>query len=335
MGSFVEILKFIEDIRIHKALIDQHKYYESHVRAFWNNAHYVEDDKTIQLALKMKDENEKDIDVAVKITVGDIRRVLDLKDKDKDSIHVPEKLCKGLWFRKGGYDESAHYIMKIITCLILNRSYNISQMIFNHMLDNIKGERSLQYPRFVQMLLDDQIPNLSKAGDDELVLDHMDTETLKRLDVYRGIEKGKMPKFRKKFAAIEKSDYQAPEDDKWRHDNSDYGTETKKMKLFEPKKTRWWVKKHDKKKKSDDHENFSDEIENIIVDQDASKVAEKAGGEKSGKNIEVVKETLVEGEIHTDSSETESEIDVTQIAPTTYVSGKIKLKGPSSKKERF
>ncbi|KAJ0467212.1 hypothetical protein HanIR_Chr14g0682831 [Helianthus annuus] len=76
MSSFVEILKFIEDSRIHKALTDQHKCYESHVRAFWNSAHYVEDDKAIHSTVKMKDDNNKDIDVAVKITVEDIRRVL-------------------------------------------------------------------------------------------------------------------------------------------------------------------------------------------------------------------------------------------------------------------
>ncbi|KAJ0467213.1 hypothetical protein HanIR_Chr14g0682841 [Helianthus annuus] len=174
-----------------------------------------------------------------------------------DQAYVKSKLSKpykflvhsvihALGHRKGGYDESADYIMNIITCLILNRPYNISQMIFNHMLGNMNGERFLQYPRFVQMLLDDQIPNLPKIDDDELVLEHMDNETLKRLDVYEGIEKGKEPKFRKKFAAIEKSDYQAPADDKWRHDDSDSGSETEKMKLFEPKKTRW-VMKDDKK----------------------------------------------------------------------------------------
>ncbi|KAJ0765543.1 putative transcription factor BREVIS RADIX domain-containing protein [Helianthus annuus] len=173
--------------------------------------------------------------------------------------------------------------------------------------------------------------------------------SLKRLDVYKGVEKGKEPKFRKKFAAIEKLDYQAPADDKWRHDNSDSGTETEKMQPFEPKKTRWWVKTDDKKKKrtpkaatpkagpkralkkkkspphlvdepddvppenidvnvaGGDHEIFLDEIENIIADQDALKVAEKAGGEKGGKNIEAMKETLVEGDVHTDSSDTESD----------------------------
>ncbi|KAJ0826850.1 hypothetical protein HanRHA438_Chr17g0818921 [Helianthus annuus] len=264
--------------------------------------------------------------------------------------------------------------MDIITCLILNRPYNISQMIFNHMLDNIKGERFLQYPRFVQMLLDDQIPNLPKANDDKL--DHMDNETLKRLDVYRGVEKGKKPELRRKFAAIEKLDYQALADDKWRHDNSDSETETEKMKLFDLKKTKWWVKPHGKKKKKtpstrtpkattpkaapkrapkkrkspphqidepnevplenvnvegDDVEMTVDEFENIATAQDARN-AEIAGGVKSGKNIEAVKETQVEGEMYTDSGEIESDIDLTQIAPTTAVSGKIRLKGPSRKK---
>ncbi|MFS7911137.1 hypothetical protein Hanom_Chr02g00114501 [Helianthus anomalus] len=42
---------------------------------------------------------------------------------------------------------------------------------------------------------------------------------------------------------------------------------------------------------------------------------------------------LKEGVVHMDSSETKSEIDVTQLSPTTYVSGKIKIKGPSRKKK--
>ncbi|MFS8021211.1 hypothetical protein Hanom_Chr16g01424791 [Helianthus anomalus] len=151
-----------------------------------------------------------------------------------------------LGHRKGAYDESPDYIMNIITCLILNRPYNISQVIFNHILDNIKGEKYVQYPRFVQMLLDDQIQNLPKADSDELKLEHMDSETLKRLDVYRGVKKGDEPKFREKFAAIKKADNEAPEDDKWRHYNCDSDDETKKMEPLVLKKTRWWVKKDEK-----------------------------------------------------------------------------------------
>ncbi|MFS7947959.1 hypothetical protein Hanom_Chr06g00554301 [Helianthus anomalus] len=104
------------------------------------------------------------------------------QDYAKSMLSKPYKflvhsVIHALGHRKGGYDESTDYIMNIITCLILNRPYNISQMIFNHMLDNFKSERFLQYPRFVKMLLVDQIPKLPKADDDELELDHMDNET--------------------------------------------------------------------------------------------------------------------------------------------------------------
>ncbi|KAJ0501613.1 hypothetical protein HanHA300_Chr11g0402701 [Helianthus annuus] len=245
---------------------------------------------------------------------------------------------------KGAYDESVDYIMNIITCLILNRPYNISQVIFNHMLDNIKGECFLQCPRFVHMLLNDQIPNLLKVDGDELKLIHMDNETLKRLDVYRGIEEGKEPKFRKKFAAIEKADYQALEDDKWRHDNSGSDDETKKMEQFVPKKTRWWVKKDEKQKKETPTPRTPKAVTPKaapkkkkspphLVDEPDANVEAAAGGEKSGKNIEAMKETLVKGEVHSDSSETESDIEVTKMAPTSYVSGKFRMKGPSRKKK--
>ncbi|MFS8002287.1 hypothetical protein Hanom_Chr13g01200371 [Helianthus anomalus] len=134
-----EVFKFLKDRRICKALTEKHKCYGSHVRTFWSAAHYVED--------------EKDVDIPVKITVGDVNRVLDLKDKDEDPIIGSERLCKGLWMRmgyagfindpaytkskfsrpykflvhcvihalghrKGAYDESPDYIMSTITCLM-------------------------------------------------------------------------------------------------------------------------------------------------------------------------------------------------------------------------
>ncbi|MFS8002286.1 hypothetical protein Hanom_Chr13g01200361 [Helianthus anomalus] len=89
------------------------------------------------------------------------------------------------------------------------------------------------------MLLDDQIQNLPKDDSDELKLEHMDSETLKQLDVYRGVKKGDELKFREKFAAIKKADYEAPEDNKWRHDNNDSDNETRKMEPLVFKKTRW------------------------------------------------------------------------------------------------
>ncbi|KAF5813885.1 hypothetical protein HanRHA438_Chr03g0114941 [Helianthus annuus] len=223
------------------------------------------------------------------------------------------------------------------------------------------------------MLLDDQIPNLPKEDDDELELDHMDNETLRRLNVYR--DQPTEPPLIKKFAAIAKSDYQAPANDKWRHDKSDLGSETEKMKLYEPKRSKWWFKAEDKKKKKkrtpthttpkastpkatpkrtlkkrstlhlvdepdevqpgnvnvegevgSSQQNITlEELENIIADQDATKVtknAEKAGGETVTENVETDKETFEEGVVRTDSSETESDIDLTKIAQKTGFNGK-------------
>ncbi|KAF5810223.1 hypothetical protein HanRHA438_Chr04g0176581 [Helianthus annuus] len=226
----------------------------------------------------------------------------------------------------------------------------------------------------------------------------MDSETLKRLDVYRGVKKENEPKNRQKFAAIKKPDYVAPEDDKCRHDNSGSDDETKRMEQLNLKKTRWWFVKEErsrkrtskvtskvvikgktkkqesperlvdksfesfienvniyvadiKKKKSPPHlvdeplippqevidqgidllkMSFADyeKLSTAQVDKDAAKTTEnvEAGGEG-------LKETFVEGEVHTDSSETESENDLTQMAPTSYVSGKLKLKKIPKKKK--
>ncbi|KAJ0785990.1 hypothetical protein HanOQP8_Chr02g0049721 [Helianthus annuus] len=193
-----------------------------------------------------------------------------------------------LHHRKGGFDVSANFIICILTCLILNRTFNISQVIFNHMVHNVHGERFLQYPRFIQMLLDDQIPNLPKLDNDEIELDHMDNDTSKRLNVYQGKEE---PPYIKKFGAIAKQDDIAPAHDKWRHD-------------------------------------------------DAAKNSEKAGGETVTENVEAaaggetVGKTFVEGVVHTDSSETKSDIDITRIAPTTGFNGnKGRQTGPSRKRK--
>ncbi|MFS7945239.1 hypothetical protein Hanom_Chr06g00521841 [Helianthus anomalus] len=238
---FKEVVPFLKEKRICKALTEKHKCYKSHVRTFWSVARYDEKDEAIYSGAKTKDSKKKDIDVPVKITVNDIRRVLDLQNMDDYPIIIPKRLCKGFWLRmgytsfindkgylkskfcrpykfmvhcvihalshrKGAYDEPSDYIMNMVACLVFNRPYNISQVIFNHMIDNIKGEKYIMYPRFVQMLLDDQIPNLPKDPKDELDLQHMDSETLKRLDKYKGVKPENKPRYRLKFGKIKKAD---------------------------------------------------------------------------------------------------------------------------------
>ncbi|KAJ0918194.1 hypothetical protein HanRHA438_Chr05g0214911 [Helianthus annuus] len=215
------------------------------------------------------------------ITVADIRRVLDLKHEDGDPVGLSERLCKALWFRmgytgfvndshynkqnlslpykflvhpvihamghrKGGYDVSVDYIICMVTALIFNRPYNISQVIFEHMKANAADEKFLQYPRFIQMILDDKIKNLEKNEKDELILDHMTNSTLERLQVCK---KKKAPPTRRKFTSIEKPNYIPPLNNKWRHDDSDSGNENEKMELFELKRSKWFIKDEEKKRK--------------------------------------------------------------------------------------
>ncbi|MFS8033743.1 hypothetical protein Hanom_Chr17g01573181 [Helianthus anomalus] len=182
MTPFNDMAKFLSESRIANALTDWTKVYESHVRMFWSSARYEESEKTIYSAVQKR--------------MRIIRIALELGDSDDDPIIVPESVCKGLWFRmgftghvngkylksmfsrpykflvhcvlhalshrKGAYDEPSDYIMNIITCLVLNRPYNISQVLFDHMVDNIGGEKYIMYPRFIQMLIDDQVQTFER-----------------------------------------------------------------------------------------------------------------------------------------------------------------------------
>ncbi|KAM0034658.1 hypothetical protein Hdeb2414_s0015g00437441 [Helianthus debilis subsp. tardiflorus] len=189
---------FLRESRVAKAMSDKTVIYEPHVRAFWNTARYEDSDKMIHAVLKKKDQAGKDVDVEFKFDVGDVRRVLDLQDSDNDPTIMSERLVKGLWcrmgfsehingkmykrsfskanmylmhcmihsmgHRKGTYDEVADYIMNMVTSLVLNRRYNISQVIFEYMKENCQAgaDKYIMYPRFIMMLLNDKIKDLPK-----------------------------------------------------------------------------------------------------------------------------------------------------------------------------
>ncbi|KAF5766274.1 hypothetical protein HanRHA438_Chr15g0725801 [Helianthus annuus] len=80
---------------------------------------------------------------------------------------------------------------------------------------------------------------------------------------------------------------------------------------------------------------FDEYLKHTTVE--ASKATEGANVEKTaetGGAGEGIKETFVEGLVHTESSETEiDEFDPTKIAPTSYVSGKQKMKRSLKKKK--
>ncbi|KAJ0653516.1 hypothetical protein HanOQP8_Chr15g0584451 [Helianthus annuus] len=277
---FKVIAKFLRESKIAKALTDKTVVYESHVRQFWSSVRYEEKEKMIYSAVRKKDENGQDVDLEIKFNVGELRRVLELGDSDDDPTIILERLCKGLWcrmgftvhlnvkmlktmfskpykfmihyvvyalsHRKGAYDETSDYIMNIITCLVLNRPYNVSKVIFEYLVENVRvgNGKYIMYPRFIMMMIDDLVKDIPKDDDDVLGLRNMTADTISRL------AKGPEPRVRRMICKIDNPAYVAPENDAWRHDNSNSENEDEEMNEMVEKKLRYWFVKDGKRKRT-------------------------------------------------------------------------------------
>ncbi|MFS7937081.1 hypothetical protein Hanom_Chr05g00423331 [Helianthus anomalus] len=124
------------------------------------------------------------------------------------------------------------------------------------MNDNIKREKYIMYPRFVQMLLDDQVKDLLKDPADELELQHMSSETLNRLNKYKGLTEDQELRIKGMICKglfapkIKNPDYVAPENDAWRHENSNSKEESEKLSEMHEKKLRYWFVRDGKRKRT-------------------------------------------------------------------------------------
>ncbi|KAJ0789747.1 hypothetical protein HanPI659440_Chr05g0207121 [Helianthus annuus] len=370
MEPFRDMAEFLRESRINKALTDRPIVYESHVRMFWKSARYEESTKMIHSVVQKKDENDKDVDIEFKFDVRDLRRVLDLGDNDEDPTIVPERLCKGLWFRMGFTGHANGKYLK---------PYNISQVIFDHMVDNIKGEKYIMYPRFIQMLIDDQVEDLPKDSEDELGLRHMTAETLGRLTQYKLKKDETEPRAKRMIYKINNRNYVAPENDAWRHENSNSENENDKLSGMHEKKLRYWFVKDGKRKrtpkvspkistpkivvkgpsqkspprlvdepvldladviqqgvglKKESLEGYLKKNEEATAAKDQSSSVEKIT--ESTKNVqpESVKEKEPEGVAHTDSSDADDESTETESEIEKIGVGKVTLKKKPQKKKR-
>ncbi|MFS7899814.1 hypothetical protein Hanom_Chr00s079776g01793281 [Helianthus anomalus] len=149
--------------------------------------------------------------------------------------------------RKGAYDETSDYIMNIITFLVLNRPYNVSKVIFDFLVENVRAGSSkyIMYPRFFMMMIDDLVKDIQKDDDDDILgLRNMTADTISRL------AKGPEPRVRRMICRINNPAYVAPENNSWRHDNSNSEDENEKMNEMVEKKTRWWFMRDGKRKRT-------------------------------------------------------------------------------------
>ncbi|KAM0065314.1 hypothetical protein Hdeb2414_s0003g00113341 [Helianthus debilis subsp. tardiflorus] len=118
------------------------------------------------------------------------------------------------------------------------------------MVDNVKGEKYIMYPRFIQMLLDDQVPDLPKDPADELKLHHMTSETLNRLNLYKGLSEDQEPRVKGMIGKIKNPNYVALENDQWRHEISNSEDETDSLRGMTEKRLRFWYEKDGKRKRT-------------------------------------------------------------------------------------
>ncbi|KAF5787343.1 hypothetical protein HanXRQr2_Chr10g0451661 [Helianthus annuus] len=136
--------------------------------------------------------------------------------------------------------------MNIITCLVLNMLYNVSQVIFGHLVDNARAGsgKYIMYPRFIQMMIDDLVKDIPKDDDDVLCLRNMMADTISRL------AKGPDQRAKRMICRIDNPAYVAPENDAWRHENSNSKSEDNKMNEMIEKKLRYWFVKDGKRKRT-------------------------------------------------------------------------------------
>ncbi|MFS7965948.1 hypothetical protein Hanom_Chr09g00768131 [Helianthus anomalus] len=86
------------------------------------------------------------------------------------------------------------------------------------------------YPRFLQMIMNVQHPNLPKADDDILKIEPMFLQSLRIIKSLAAKRYKESDPLRKLIGALGKQDYVAPTDGKWRHNDSQSDSEEPELK---------------------------------------------------------------------------------------------------------
>ncbi|XP_022007422.1 glutamic acid-rich protein-like [Helianthus annuus] len=185
------------------------------------------------------------------------------------------------------------------------------------------------------------------------------------------VTKDKDAKTKQMICRIKDKEYVAPENDKWRHDDSNSDNEDTKMNEMVEKKTRWWFVRDGKRKRTPksspavvipkDGENGSsrepqqklvDEIvvePSVVIEQGAEllkqtlesylkKNEEIAAQQAQGTSVHAEKVTRVEPETKDQSDSSNGDSEATQseseLIPETLGRGKAQLKKRPSKKQK-
>ncbi|KAF5822594.1 hypothetical protein HanXRQr2_Chr01g0028381 [Helianthus annuus] len=254
--EFAGIMEYLHRARINYAITTQHVAYQSHIKAFWSTAgvETVDNQEVIRAIVAEKPVVITENSIRERLQLGDksedptsidlqCQRGLLLRLKYSDNVltnqinkkYLPLKykfllhiLIHCLSNKRSGYDLSPIDLTGLFTALILNKPFNISRYIFNNLKEN--SQRPLPsdkqrtntkfwlYPRFLQMLIDNQIPDLAKAEADVFPVNPMNERTLlivKSMGVYTGTHPD-----RKMIGHLDAPEYEPPQNNRWRREGS-------------------------------------------------------------------------------------------------------------------
>ncbi|KAM0007311.1 hypothetical protein Hdeb2414_s0017g00505211 [Helianthus debilis subsp. tardiflorus] len=112
----------------------------------------------------------------------------DLPMRYKFLLHI---LIQCISNRRAGYDMAGNDLVGLMVALVLNKPFSISKYIYANMKENMKrtggrttGNKIRIYPRFLQMIMNVQHPDLPKANNDILKIDTMIEHSLK---IFKGL----------------------------------------------------------------------------------------------------------------------------------------------------
>ncbi|KAJ0879351.1 hypothetical protein HanRHA438_Chr10g0450411 [Helianthus annuus] len=263
--EFTGIMEYLHRARINYAITTQHIAYQSHIKEFWSSAviETVENkevirasvaekpvvitENTIRERLQLGDQPEDPTSIDLQCQRGLLMRLQYSNDVLANQInkkYMPLRyklllhiLIHCLSNKRSGYDLSPIDLTGLFTALILNKPFNIYRYIFDNLKENARrplpsatqrtSTKFWLYPKFLQMMIDDQIPDLPKAEADVLPVNPMNERTLlifKSMSTYKESDP-----IRKLIGHLDIPDYEALQNNRWRRDASDSDNEEPKL----------------------------------------------------------------------------------------------------------
>ncbi|MFS7888986.1 hypothetical protein Hanom_Chr00s000003g01601441 [Helianthus anomalus] len=191
--DFEDVTRWVRSSRIGYAMETSVIVYTIHIQDFWQNVKRESINNKPGIVSTVRNKR-------VEVTEDRIRRVLKFQDSDQDPLSLSQDdvldgfrgmgyagdfrqkkeikrggltrdwrfivhvISMSLAHRKGGFDGLNMEWSAAMLNLCLNQKFNFSGLIFNYMRENANGATWAMYPRFIQMLINDQHKDLPNDG---------------------------------------------------------------------------------------------------------------------------------------------------------------------------